>query len=300
MPEHETIRMPGCPRRNRKRRRTRCILIEPPPAVEFPIGEMLIATRRRRKPGRRREVCTLLEPPLLARFAGDARGLYRVFPHAYYLFYRSDSGPPAESDSHFALASFLGYSPPDTFADGTWYLSVCYYNGVIKSGFLPLDPMGRTWRRLEIASGEEKANPSADPSASVLTSPGIWQLEVIAGGVIRVHGYYNEQGSIRADDWCIAYTTDGTNPTVPPTAGGTTTIVYNAIGGTSLAVLEYELPAQSHGTEVRVRINVRRDIGGGSYVYSEGSDVVSADADAVGPTTPLGVGRWPGPAPQEL
>ena len=211
--------------------------------------------------------------PSRGRFYLDGRGLYRVFNAAEYRFYRDNSAPPAEDDSPFATNATLPHTPVNTYADGTWYLSVSYFNGVIDSGFLPIGPHGETYLRLDLASGAEATSPPAAPMD--------WRLELRGGGVVAVVGAYFETGSgtDRAGQWAIAYTTDGSTPSADnPDA----TVVM--AGG--LAVLDYELPAQSEGTTVKVRLQTRRD--DGAWTYSEGSTVETTTAAAAGPTAALG------------
>jgi hypothetical protein len=301
MPEHETIERSRRPAP--RRRRPICTLFEVAAEAGLPIEAMEVDNRRpakrKRRPG---PICTLFEPPLLSKFLADFRGQYRSFNDACYLFYRSSTGPPAESDTPFASSADVDYSPPDTFADGIWYISVSYFNGVIDSGFLPLDDIGRTYVRLEIVATEEKSNSPGDIAYAGLSAPGIWRVEPIAGGVVRVHAFYNEQGPLRADDWCISYTTDGIHdPVVPPETAPWGTWQVEPIGdGTGLVFLEYDLPAQAHDTEVRVRISVRRDLGSYVYSYSAGTEVATLYADAEGPTAARGIGRWTGLPPQEV
>ena len=107
--------------------------------------------------------------------------------------------------------------------------------------------------------------------------------------MIRVIATYYQSGTLRADTRAITYTTDGTLPGEDsPTA--TETI---AAGG--VAVLSFDVPAQSNGTTVRVRLQTRR----ASTFYSEGSRVLTITADAAGPTAPVGMDRWAGAIPED-
>lgn len=198
----------------------------------------------------------------------DARGLYRVFNAAVYRFYRSQLAPPVEGDTPFDTNATLPDTPTNTYGDGTWYLSMSRYNGIYDSGFLPLGLMGETYLRIDIAGGVEVLSPPAGPLD--------WQIEAIAGGVVRITAVYVESGSLRADDWAIAYTVNGSTPpedtpdeTEPITADG-------------LAVLVFDLPGQANGTTVKVRLQTRRL--DSSYTYSENSEVKTVTADALGPT----------------
>ena len=217
----------------------------------------------------------------------EARGKYRVFNAAEYWFYRSNTGPPAETDSPFATSSSLPHEPADTYADGTWWLSVQWFNGCLPSGFLPLGPRGETYLRLDLAAGVEAGGPPAGPQD--------WQLVARAGGVVEVGGFYFETGSLRADQWAIAYTTNGSTP-----AADTPDVTVD-MSNSQLAVLDYDLPAAPHGTEVKVRLQTRRNDGtdlSPVWVYSEDSTVKTLAADAVGPHAARSGESWPGPIPE--
>lgn len=212
------------------------------------------------------------------------RGKYRIFNTAAYIFYRSNVGPPTEADALYESSATLPATPATTFANGTWWISVAYFNGVIKSGFLPLGPNGETFIRLDIAGGVVAASPPQPP--------GDWRLEVRAGGVIRVVGFYLQADSNRATDWAITYTTNGSTPGTPPAVSPTVTVLMPTRG---LAVLSYDLPAQANGTTVKVRLQTKR-----STAYSENSVVKTAIADAAGPSAPIVGQRWPGRLPESL
>lgn len=215
-------------------------------------------------------------------FAG--RGKYRVFNTAAYIFYRSNTGPPTETDALYESSATLPATPAATFADGTWWISVAYFNGVVKSGFLPLGPNGETFVRLDIVGGAVAGSP---PQA-----PGDWRLEVRAGGVIRVVGFYLQLGANRATHWAITYTTNGSTPGTPPAVSPTVTVLMPTAG---LAILSYDLPAQANGTTVKVRVQTKR-----GTAYSENSVVKTAIADATGPSAVATAQRWPGRLPENL
>lgn len=204
--------------------------------------------------------------------AAAARGLYRIFNAVGYRFYRSNSAPPLETDSPFASNATLPYQPATTFADGTWYLSMSYFNGVLDSGFLPLGPRGETYLIVEILAGALVAVRPGPP-----VSPGLIQL---TGGIVQVVGYYlgTPDGANRATQWAIAYTIDGSTP---PTS--TPTITPTMPAG-PLALLAYSLPAQSVGVTVKVQLQVRR-----GSAYSLPATVLSTTIVA-GPSAPLSVG----------
>jgi len=220
---------------------------------------------------------------------GEARGLYRIFNDAEYRFYRSNVAPPQESDTPFATSATLPYEPPDTFADGTWYLSVSYFNGVLDSGFLPLGPNGETYLRLDLSGGQEINAPPNPPND--------WRLEKRPNGVLRIVGIYLQTGNLRADEWAIAYTTDGTTPATDSPD------VTVAMGNRGIAILTYDLPAQSDQTVVKVRVQTRRNDGtdqSPQWVYSENSDAKTITADARGPRSPVAAERWTGRLPEDL
>ena len=232
---------------------------------------------------------SLFSPATRHRHYHDGRGQYRIFNAAEYRFYRSNSAPPAEDDSPFATNATLPHEPADVYADGTWYLSVSYFNGVLDSGFLPLGLAGETYLRLDIASGTETGSPPYAPQDV--------RLEASAGGVVRVRGLYFQTGDDRADEWAIAYTFDGSTP-----AEDTPDYTADLDGEFVLSLLEYDLAAQSHGATVKVRVQVRRNDGteeSPNWVYSEGSTVLTTTADATGPTAPTGGDAWSGAMPAE-
>ena len=219
----------------------------------------------------------------------DAGGLYRVFNAAVYRLYRSSIGPPGETDVPFATAESLPATPADTFADGTWYLSVSYFNGVVDSGFLPLGPQAETYVRVDVAGGEVQFAPPTGPTA--------WQLVAAAGGAVRVVAHLFQSAALAPQQWAIGYTIDGSTP---PADSPTVTQAMPAIG---LVWLDLLLPAQAHGTTVKVRLQTRRNDGSDLvpvWVYSDGSTVLAIAADAQGPSAPTGAVAWPGQLPEDL
>jgi len=231
----------------------------------------VIESRIRRPPARRSRAKVLAAKKITHR--AEARGLYRIFNTAEYRFYRSQTAPPVEKDTPFATNATLPHQPTETFADGTWYLSVSYYNGIYDSGFLPVGPLGEPYWRLDLAGGVETTSPPAGPLR--------WDLQALAGGVVRVVGLVCQSGDLRAEEWALAYTTDGSTP--PADSPDAT----QAIAAEDLAYLDYELPAVASGTPVQVRLQTRRN--DGSWVYSEGSEVKSITPDLFGPSAPLGM-----------
>lgn len=229
---------------------------------------------------------TTLSPLVYSTFRASARGAYRIFNAAKYRFYRSNSAPPSETDSPFETASALPYTSSATFSDGTWYLSMSYFNGVLDSGFLPLGSYSETYVKLEIASGVAVGDrPGAPVSA---------RLEQRAGGVIRVIAVYSavSDGANRATEWTIAYTTNGTTP-----ASDAPTIAQS-MGSGAISILAYDLPAQADGVTVKVALQVRRTIAP-TYLYSEPATILSALASATGPSAPLSLSAWSGALPED-
>lgn len=224
--------------------------------------------------------------PTIRKCRVEARGLYRVFNTAEYRLYRSQVRPPQEGDTPFATTASLPYEPADVFGNGTWYVSMSYFNGVIDSGFLPLGQAGETYLRLEIESGSEVYAPPNGPND--------WRLENVGGGVVRVLGYYRQGGGLRAGQWAIAYTTDGSEPAAD------TPDVTRSIVAEGLALLEYDLPAQGDGTTVRVRLQTRR-LDDATWRYSEDSVIKTISAEATGggaAAAPLDAYRWVGRLPE--
>lgn len=278
----------------RHRRRGRTFRVGHPsqfaaqPAAPVAFSPAIFRTRctKRMKRRKRKPTAHAWAPHLIdiRRHYFTARGKYRVFNAAVYRFYRSNTGPPAETDAPFATSASLPSTPANTYADGTWWISVSYFNGVIDSGFLPLGPNGERYVRLDIASGAVAGSPPQPP--------GDWRLEVRAGGVIRIVAFYFQVDSNRATDWAIAYTTNGSTPGTPPAVSPTVTVLMPTRG---LAILSYDLPAQANGTTVKVRLQTKR-----SSTYSENSVVKTAIADATGPSAPAVGQRWPGRLPETL
>lgn len=223
------------------------------------------------------------------RHYADFRGLYRIFTAPEYRFYRSNVAPPAEDDTPFATSSSLPATPNVLFADGTWYLSVSYFNGCLDSGFLPVGPNGETYLTLTIADGAAEGTPPLAPFDVRATAE--------AGGVVRVFAIVWLPTSDAPDEWAIGYTVNGSTP-----AEDTPSItVAMAPGG--LAVLDYALPAQAHGTTVKVRVQTRRNDGTDetpAWTYSDGSTVLTVVADAQGPTAPTSIEHWPGSLPEDF
>jgi len=222
------------------------------------------------------------EGAVRGKYYSAMRGRYRVFNAAVYRFYRDDAAPPAEGDSPYATSATLPDEPADAFADGTWYLSVSYFNGVLDSGFLPLGPAGETCLRLDVSGGQQTGSPPAGPLD--------WRLEIRPAGVVRIHGVYcQSDADLRAGQWSIAYTTDGGDPPED------TPDAYVEMSCGALEVLQYDLPAQSNNTTVKVRLQTRRN--DGSWVYSESSTIEAATAATESAAELLYAQKWTGRLP---
>ncbi len=261
-----------------------------PPIVVF-IPFHVVPLRTPRRPGRRfRPTFTpsSIQPPstFRARFRHDARGDYRVFGDAQYRFYFRDGSPPEEGDDAWATSATLPATVgdvPDGLDDGDFYFSAEYFNGVIRSGFLPLGANGETYLRIKTAGGVVQG---AAPNG-----PTNWRLELRPDGVVAVMGFYFDRSALRALSWAIEWTTDGTDP---PAAAPEQTVVQ-AMPTSGVAVLDFEVPAQADGTVIKVRLRTQRT---GSTIESERPEIKQATAEAglAVPTVELR-DRWTGRLP---
>ena len=135
----------------------------------------------------------------------------------------------------------------------------------------------------------------ATPQAAVF-APLDCRLSAVGAGVVQITAAYYEDGANRADEWSIAYTINGSDPTADH-PGATA-----ELSASGLAVLTYLLPAVANGTTVKVRLQTRRNDGTeleSSWVYSADSTVESLLVDVAGPSAPLVADRWPGLLPTE-
>lgn len=220
------------------------------------------------------------------KYYADARGLYRIYNAAEYRFYRSNS-LPLVTGSPFATNGTLPHTPATTFANGTWYVGVTYFNGVIESGFFPIGANGEPYVRIDVAGGVGIGSPPAGPL--------FWFLRAAPAGAARIIGAYFETGALRADQWAINYEIDPASPA----AGAPIQTV--AMPPTGMAVLDTLLSyAHTPGAPVtlNVRLQTRRD-DGGTWRYSENSTVQSIECDETGPTQSLTLESWPGTLPVE-
>ena len=231
----------------------------------------------------RRSIARSGPPPISwGRNYALARGAYRVFNAAGYRFFRSNTGPPATTDTPFATSSTLPVQPAISFADGTWYVSASYFNGVLDSGFLPLGNNGETYLKLEISSGSQlPTRPAAPQNVQALVLPAT---------VIRVQGVYLAavDGANAATEWAISYTTDGS----APTANSPTVVV--AMSGGPMALLSYDLLTVPAAVSVRILVQVRR-----GTIYSIPGAEVDVYSSTFSPLAPVDLQAWPGQLPAD-
>lgn len=230
-----------------------------------------------------------------ARHYVDINGIYRIFNAAEYRFYRKlNSAPVLGVDSSFATNATLPHEPVDTWADGTWYTSVTFFNGVIESGFLPLGPAGETAIKLVVSGGALEGSPPSGPTR--------FDLILLPDGDVRVHGIYwpipdaGTNGPGKADEWSIDFTTDGSAPSVStPTVTKTMTFVMG------FDLLEHDITA-ADGQTVRVLAQTRRNDGtvpSPVWVYSTNSADKSIVADGTGPAAAGTADAWRGYLPAD-
>lgn len=116
-------------------------------------------------------------------------------------------------------------------------------------------------------------------------APETVEIAAIGGGVMRITAVYNTvvDGANAADTWVLWINSDGTDPD-PDVDGATTTV---AMGGIELVeVLEHDTGVFADGADIRAVVRTRRT--GTPDVDSANTNVVSALADAAGPSRPLG------------
>jgi hypothetical protein len=229
---------------------------------------------------------SLALPPLAMRtYYSGMRGLYRVFNAAAYRIYLTTGSPPIEGSTPWATSASLPVTPTAALADGTYYLSVSYFNGVLDSGFLPIGPAGETYLRLVVSSGATLPAPPCDPISLSLT--------MLPGGVVRVVGLAVQTAATPPALWKILYQVDGAaalEVDVPFMAG-------------PLSVLDASLPAQANGASVGVTISTERNDGTlASPTWTESVNSISKAIVVLadGPTAPLGDSDYPGPLPQSV
>lgn len=241
-----------------------------PQLTIFPIHSPAPRSRRRRR------LRGASPPPVgISRHYLAGRGKWRRVAAPEYRFFRDNSAPPAIDDTPFDSNPTLPYTPADTYADGTWYISMAYFNGVFLSDFFPVGPNDETYYTLVISAGDEVAN---GPNAPYKTS-----LAPLAAGVVRACGF-NRVSRGDGTHWAVSYTVDGSTP--PADAHD----YIEEITADLTTVFRYDLPAQSEGTTVKARIMLARNDGteGSPVWFYSDADVLTATAIVDGPTQPLG------------
>ena len=218
--------------------------------------------------------------PWRGKFYGNFRGAYRIFNTALYYFHYSSTGTPNINAPALESNATLPYTTTSTYTDGEHRFSVDKSNGILHSGFMPLGEQGQTFKRIDVSSNVEVSIPPAGVTD--------WHLVQNAGGVITIEATYFEASStLRGDTWAITYTVNGDTPAEDSPTD------TESISTTGMAVLVYNIPAQAHGTTVKVRLQTLRDT-----TYSEGSTVKTITADATGPTAPPAGSQWTGGIPE--
>lgn len=208
------------------------------------------------------------------RHGAELRGAWRIFAAATYRLYRRLGSPPEPGDTPWATSATLPTTPGDTFADGTWYLAVSYYNGVLDSGFLPIGPRGEPYRILVVDTAAEAPAPP-QPPVDV-------RLEQRGGGVVRVTALYAEVGPNRADQWVVAW---GGGPVV----WANTAVV--AMPASGLAILEFDISGLADAEVLNLLVTTQRS---GDSAVSVNTAVLTVTVDASGPSAVPDVRRWRG------
>lgn len=204
----------------------------------------------------------------------ELRGAWRVFGTAGYRLYRQLGSPPQPGDTPWATPASLPVTPVDLFGDGTWYLAVSYYNGILDSGFLPIGPRGEPYRVLVVDKGVE-ANAPPQPPVDV-------RLEQLGGGVVRVTALYAEVGPNRADQWVISW---GGGPVI---WSHTNTVAMPTSG---LAILEFDITGLADAEVLNLLVTTQRS---GDNVQSTNTTVSTITVDAAGPSSVPDLRRWRG------
>lgn len=184
---------------------------------------------------RRRSLAQITAPPMgRKRYYSRHFGLWHAFNDAVYRFYLKLGSPPSPGDTPTSTSATLPKTLPGLFADGTYYLSVSYFNGVLDSGFLPIGAQGQTWQRFDIVSNNDIALPPQPPT--------FFSARPAANNDTRVFAVYAEEGATRADKWVI-YTTIDFAPDADPISSADRQEVDLPAGG--VAILEFTAAASN-------------------------------------------------------
>jgi hypothetical protein len=300
-------------RRRRKRRRLRAAALRYPARGR---GSMILtlpggsAVRARPRRIRRRAAGVVMGQrntipggiAAVAVYEQDLLGHWRIFNTPEYRFYRSNVAPPLETDTPFATSASLPDTPPDTYADGTWYLAVSLFDGAIDSGFFPIGPNGEPYITVTIVDEKIVGTQAPNPPIS-------WHLEQRGGdGDVWLIATYFKGNAPQADQFTYKWTSDGTTPSDPtynpvdlnPTDEkyvGKTTITTEA-----LAVLEKLLGTYADGKTITAKCaTARQDVDGFSVAWLVSTfETKTLVVNTVGPTAPVAADAWPGRTPEQL
>lgn len=191
-------------------------------------------------PGRRVRVRWRAVAGAITEF-GEVNGLYRVFGAAHYRIYMTDGRDPLPGrDVPVETCTSLPFTLTDPPGDGDWRIAVTRHNGAWESP-------PATIQRLRIASSAEGLLPPSGPQDL--------QLEQRAGGVVRVHALYPYRGdppSQRATHWNVSVSVDE----APAQA-----VAIPVTAPRGMAVLAYDLPAQSDAAVQAVTVEMNRIVG---------------------------------------
>lgn len=195
------------------------------------------------------------------------RGWFRVVLDSEYRIFRTATQfPRPDVDTPVATTGSLPYTESAvTLADGRHYHVLVPYNGVF------LAPRGQM-TRIDVAGGAVIARPPASAQHLV--------LENVGAGVVRVHTWYPAAADLLADratHWKVEYGVVAT-----PWVATTVEVTRNG------QVLAYDLPAQSDGVNLQVRVTPQRGTGG-SAVPADASATATLTVAAVGPSAAAAV-----------
>jgi hypothetical protein len=172
----------------------------------------------------------------------------------------------------------LPYQTSETFADGTWYIGMSYFDGVLDSGFYPQGQSGLPYQVIVVSGGVIVGTP---PSPVVDAS--------LSGNVL-VRALYYPGVDPPGSQATSFYLTGTYNSGLLPINFTPATI---PIGGNP-AILSYTFPAQMPGTVVDVTIYTQY----GSGPTRSAGVTLSLTIPAV-PSSPLGLQSWPGNSPED-
>jgi len=198
-----------------------------------------------------------------------AIGLYRCRGSAQHeAFQRSGSAPDAEHDDAVASGA-LPLTLPATLSSGEYHHAVARRN--------PYGVVGgvSAVQRITVAAGVQETNaPEGDLDV---------RLEQRPGGVTRVHARFAipQESDRRPSEWALWYTTNGSTP-----GSGSPNVTATLTRSRRGAVWQYDLPAQMHGTQVRVLVKVRKS----GPVYQINGQSRSLTIRRTGPLAPAGAG----------